>query len=238
MPQSVVTAINSLGWDMLASLSANDIPSGGTAASPLSITITLLMFILIGDEDGTQRREFCKKFGIDEHTELASRFSRLQNTLTSASGPRQKFQCANGLFAIRSTVLSSTGLKYLEALNAHVNTGFPGPSLFSNEINAWVSQKTEGLISSLVEASMVNAYLVLVNALVFKAKWMHKFDPKHTIENFPFRAEYSKPESVEMMFHHEATVLHFSGNGYTAVRLPYASSNGHSSPISQTKTNP
>ena len=49
-----------------------------------------------------------------------------------------------------------------------------------NSINSWVSQKTNGMITNMGKIDP-ESVLIIVNAIYFKAKWIHPFDIKNTI---------------------------------------------------------
>ncbi|XP_049638037.1 serpin B8-like [Suncus etruscus] len=67
-------------------------------------------------------------------------------------------------------------------------------------INDWVAEKTEGKISEMLSAGMIDPLtkLVLVNAIYFKGKWSEQFDRKHT-RGMPFKVNQEK-KTVQMMF--------------------------------------
>jgi len=89
-------------------------------------------------------------------------------------------------------------------------------------INAWVEEQTEGRIVDLIPQGVITdlTRLVLVNAIWFKASWATPFDPDRTRER-PFRLLDGDQVSVPLM--HGNLRLHYvAGDGYQAVRLPYA----------------
>ncbi|KAL2844839.1 hypothetical protein BJY01DRAFT_248002 [Aspergillus pseudoustus] len=60
------------------------------------------------------------------------------------------------------------------------------------------------------------SHIVLINALVFKARWETSFDPKDTVTDLVF----DTTKQVQMMFRHRDSVLVSAKGDYTAVRLP------------------
>jgi serpin B len=68
------------------------------------------------------------------------------------------------------------------------------------KINKWVKERTQEKISELLPAGSVNAdtKLVLVNALYFKAHWMHKF-PKNATKVSQFFSSENQHFNVSMM---------------------------------------
>jgi serpin B len=86
-------------------------------------------------------------------------------------------------------------------------------------INGWVSRKTEGKIESIVDDLDPRTVAVLVNAIYFKASWESPFDSRRTrTEEF----EISPWQKVPVpMMHREGDYQIVTGQGYSAIRLPY-----------------
>ena len=63
-------------------------------------------------------------------------------------------------------------------------------------INDWVSEKTDGLIATLISPDMISdlTLLTLVTAILFKGKWEEKFE---TAGEHDFRATSGKTEEVK-----------------------------------------
>ena len=63
-------------------------------------------------------------------------------------------------------------------------------------INDWVSEKTDGLIDTLISPDMISdlTLLTLVTAILFKGKWEEKFE---TAGEHDFRATSGKTEEVK-----------------------------------------
>ena len=65
---------------------------------------------------------------------------------------------------------------------------FTNPVEAADKINAFVNEKTNGLIKSIIESSSIDhlTKLILVNAIYFKAGWKYPFNPSWTSE-IPFQ---------------------------------------------------
>ncbi|KAH8702090.1 proteinase inhibitor I4 [Talaromyces proteolyticus] len=221
-PQSVVRATNQLGYDMLAQLCADGIPSSGTVVSALSITIALAM--LAGGADENNCTSLCTKLGLGNLDDLTTTLSQLQDTLIRASDGGPQFTIANAVFADKDAGIISTYIRYLERFDAHLDCSFTRLVDGTDQINGWISCQTNGLIPSMLSRQILaQANAVLVNALVFKAKWQEKFNPKNTVRDFPFHTSDCRTTTVEMMFLHQQEVLVSRNSDYTAACLPYES---------------
>ena len=88
-------------------------------------------------------------------------------------------------------------------------------------INNWVSEQTANKIQELLPAGSIDPgiFLVLTNAVYFKANWFHQFDEKKTI-NGQFNLLNGSKVTVPMMNQTEY-FDYAEGNGYQAVELLY-----------------
>lgn len=89
-------------------------------------------------------------------------------------------------------------------------------------INTWVEDNTAGRIVDLIPEGVINEMtrLVLVNAIWFKASWDEQFDPELTADA-EFVTLAGAPVTVPFM-HGDDVMPYSSGDGYAAVRIPYA----------------
>ncbi|XP_066042949.1 serpin B12 isoform X3 [Chamaea fasciata] len=69
------------------------------------------------------------------------------------------------------------------------------------KINAWIESETQGKIKELFAPGMidVNALLVLVNVIYFKASWEHKFEEEKTVQR-DFKLNQNRRKPVQMMY--------------------------------------
>jgi serpin B len=91
------------------------------------------------------------------------------------------------------------------------------------EINDWVSEKTEEKIQDLIPEGALDFYtrLVLANAIYFKANWLYPFVEDLTREG-TFTLLDGGQVTVDMMSLSLPESIRYSqGNGYQAVELPY-----------------
>ena len=54
----------------------------------------------------------------------------------------------------------------------------------ANDVNNWVSDKTDKMIEKLIDETDIDAYTrtILVNTLLFDAEWTNKFNPEDTTD--------------------------------------------------------
>lgn len=86
-------------------------------------------------------------------------------------------------------------------------------------INDWVDTETNGRIERLLEELRREEVMFLINALYFKAPWVHAFDADET-RPAPFRRADGTEVSVEMMTR-EGGFRVAPGDGFVLLDLPY-----------------
>ncbi len=94
------------------------------------------------------------------------------------------------------------------------------------EINGWVSDRTNSKIQNLIPQGALDALtrMVLVNAIYFKADWQEPFDPNST-HDAPFNLLNGSQVQVKMMSNTLHGVPYTSGDGYQAIELAYQGGN-------------
>lgn len=98
------------------------------------------------------------------------------------------------------------------------------PDGSAKTINDWVEQQTNGKIKGLLSPGDIDplTYLILTNAIYFKADWKYKFDSGDT-EELPFNKSNGEKIQVEMMqIEDKETDFNYSWNQEAALlKLPY-----------------
>ncbi|MCR5470809.1 MAG: serpin family protein [Prevotella sp.] len=91
------------------------------------------------------------------------------------------------------------------------------------QINGWCKKKTDNMIPEILKENELNidALLLLMNAIYFKATWTDKFDKKDT-KNEDFTAMDGQKKSLPMM-HRKAMALYSENEMCQMLNLPYGS---------------
>jgi serine protease inhibitor len=209
-----------LGWDLMSEL--HEKSPRNTTLSPLSVSFALGM--LAGGATSNAQKDICSKLGVDNVDELKSVLSALLEAFSSSSN-RDMLAIANAVFSDQSFTVNSRYLVHVEAFSAEVKSDFPSLLESMDQINSWISEKTNGMINNMLTTQALSqVHVALVNALAFKGVWKNKFKTELTRENYPFRLSTGTTHPTDMMFLQGADVLLYEGSGYTAVQLPYAAS--------------
>jgi serpin B len=135
-------------------------------------------------------------------------------------------EVANALWAQRGHSFLGS---YLDILATHYGAGVQLLDFMNNAegarltINAWVEDKTHDRIQDLLQKGDLtpDTAFVLTNAIYFKAKWRFEFDESAT-RDAPFHAVGG--DQTAKMMQRGLNTTYARGDGYQAVKLPYAAS--------------
>ena len=86
-------------------------------------------------------------------------------------------------------------------------------------INGWISDKTKGKISEVIDNINPDDVMFLINALYFNGNWEYKFDPQETRDD-----EFYMPDGNQIkcrMMKQENNFLYLENDDFQAVDLPY-----------------
>jgi serpin B len=217
-------ATNQFGFDIFKKLNAEK-PEDNLFISPLSISSALGM--TLNGANGQTKEEMLKvltagKINLDE---LNQSYQTLLKELPNLD-PKVKLTLANSIwyrqgFTVNPNFLS-TNTTYFNSEVKPLDFGKPDAK---DIINAWVSDKTNKLIPTIVDQINDNSVMFLINAIYFKGTWRKQFDPKKTY-NDEFTTEKNQRVPVKMMSYSNslAKLSYFSNEKLQAVKLPYADS--------------
>ncbi|MCR5240056.1 MAG: serpin family protein [Prevotella sp.] len=89
-----------------------------------------------------------------------------------------------------------------------------------NHINSWASEKTNGMIPTILDDIDPLMVSYLLNAIYFKADWASKFDTKNTKEE-TFTTESGNSSTDIPMMHQNVLISYLKTDTYSAIILPY-----------------
>ncbi|XP_045797179.1 serpin-ZX-like [Trifolium pratense] len=147
--------------------------------SPFSLHAVLS--VMAAGSEGSTLDELISFLRFDSIDHLNTFFSQLlSDMLSNIDATRLSF--VNGMWADKSVSLSHS-FKQLVTTHykvscASVNFRTKGDKV-RHEVNSWVEEETNGLITKLIPPKAVGKLtrLIFANALHFKGEWKHKFDP-------------------------------------------------------------
>ena len=76
-----------------------------------------------------------------------------------------------------------------------------------NEINNWVTEKTDGMIDGIIDELDERAVMQIINALTFEAEWQRKYTEEHQVFDGEFTALGGQKRMVKFMSSTEQTYV-------------------------------
>ncbi len=138
-----------------------------------------------------------------------------------ALDPRVELESANSLWAHEGIEFEADFIRrneeFYRAKVTSLNLGAPEAL---STINGWVNEATAGKIDDLVgPGDLIQAILLLLNAIYFKGMWHRQFDKEATSEG-----TFSLPDGgrkTTLMMHQSGRYRYFENRQFQAASLPY-----------------
>jgi serpin B len=222
-----IQAMNTMGLHILQQMSAKEKGDGNNLLiSPYSIAAAIGM--AYNGSVGETRQEMAEVMGWSglEMERVNASQAALQQLLAHP-GNGIEIGIANSMWMKDGIPVEETYKTTIQqAYEAEIRTLNGQPTQAKEEINQWVKQHTEDMISNLMqEPPEKESLMILVNAIAFDGNWMDEFDPEYTTDD-EFKVANGKALSVRMM--HQTKQFQYSENeDWQAVRLPYGDGQMH-----------
>ncbi|XP_054986244.1 serpin A3-8-like [Sorex araneus] len=218
---------NEFTFNLYRLLAARD-PSINIIFSPLSVSMALA-FLALGT-GGHTKTEILQglKFNLTETPEADIYWGfHLARSFLNMTRNILQLNMTTTLFVDQQLVLKKDFQKKAQALYGAKATSVDFQNLTTTVklINDYVEQKTNGKILDVVLDLNKQTKMLLVNSLLFKAKWMTPFDPTNTFMS-DFYASDITVLKTPMMKADKLEVLYLRDKelSCTLVQLPYTSS--------------
>lgn len=213
-------SVNAFGFDLQAALMAEE-PGSNVVTSPLSVA-TLLAMVAVG-AGGETAEQMAGVLYLDEVRD--DRFAALLRTVSDTEDV--VVSVANALWANEGTPFEEDYLSFVrDVFDATAEEAPLGEQATADEIDAWVTERTEGLIDEIAEdlgLPDANAVLVLLNAVYFLGEWSVQFDRELTNDQ-PFTLADGSEVDVPTMYRPsqpDEPAQIARRDGYEVLRLPY-----------------
>ncbi|MFO7998780.1 MAG: serpin family protein [Bacteroidales bacterium] len=210
-------------FDLLREVSSAAVDGDNVFLSPLSVSLALAM-TLNGAEGETLdgMRQAMRLSGLSRE-EINEAYRKLMKDLLSVD-PKVVLNIANSIwyrsdFQVQPPFID-VNKDYYDAEVVSLDFDAPGAV---DQINQWVSDKTNELIESIIEEIPAEAVMYLINAIYFKGQWKYEFDKEETM---PDSFSLSDGTVVEVpMMRQQASLGYHSHELFTAAELPYGRGN-------------
>jgi serpin B len=220
--QGLIQSDNAFGLKLFSEIDVQEDPAANIFISPLSVAMALGMtYNGAAGETQAAMQETLELQGltIDEVNESYRSLIDLLRDLD----PTVEFILANSIWYRNDLPVKQAFLDVnREYFDAEVTAlDFASPSA-APTINAWVNDKTNGLITEIVDDPIaVNLVMFLINAIYFKGDWTFQFD-KDLTDDAPFYLEDGGQVQVPMMrTSGEIEIGHYRDDEVEAIDLTY-----------------
>ncbi len=220
---ALVESGNSFAFDIFNLILENAGEEENVIISPLSISYALSM--TLNGADGATRDAIMDALRVSGFTpeEINGPFKELTKALLSVD-KRVIMSIANSVWTENDFAVKKSFIDILtEYYNAESEPFDIEDPAAPDKINAWIEDKTNGLIKDMVDELNENAVMLLINAIYFKGKWKMQFDPDNTSEK-PFFKPSGTETDVQMMKQTDDFRV-FDGNGFILAEFPYGQGN-------------
>lgn len=216
--RALTQAYNRSGHELFQALAA---APGNVVLSPFSIGTAMAM-VLAGarGETETEMRSVLRHTLSGEQIDAANAktlAALLPGESANAKNTNATLLIANALMLVNPSATVADA--YRDRIRKHYGAEIiPGADLAT--VNAWVKDKTEGKIPTIIDRLNPLDSHVLLNAVYFKAPWAHAFSTSVTRDR-EFHLNATDKAEVPTMTQSAAFAIE-KGEGYQAIRLPYA----------------
>lgn len=227
-PKSCENYINDLqynanrnfAFDLMRSVNEDDAEAEKNVfLSPMSVSIALTMLYNGTNDIGKeQMNEVLHLNGMDLET-LNQNYYCLLEELTKLD-EEVVLNIANSVWSRDNFEAKAAFKEYaIEYLSSeYISADFSDPTTV-NQINDWISDKTEEKIQNVLESIPPDAIMYLINAIYFNADWKYSFDPEYSFEG-AFSTLDDDFTMVDYMFQ-KNDYLFTQNDQFKAIEIPY-----------------
>jgi serpin B len=221
--KNLVTSGNTFALDIFKKVIENTEESENVIISPLSISSALSM--ALNGADGETRKEMLEALrmnGMDPGVVNIS-YKNLTEDLLKVDS-RVLISIANSIWTENNFVVKKP---FTDILSEYYDTESQSFDINDPDvvkpINNWIEDKTNGLITNMLDALDPQTVMLLINAIYFKGQWNSQFDKDKTVDE-PFYKLKGESADVPMM----KQTSHFKiyrGDSFTMAEFPYGQGN-------------
>jgi len=198
--------------------------TGNLCFSPYGISTAMAMTYAGAKEQTEQEMAKTMHFTLPQK-ELHAAFGDMEKSIQGLERSGITITVANSLWCKNGYSINPDYTDLLKRdYNAMVSLlDFNNPSASAKTINSWFSDRTKGMIESIIDSNEIdqNTRAILGNAIYFKGQWVNKFDKNATRNGRFYTAGMDSFVEVPMMFTSAKCKLVYNDN-FSFLQLPYA----------------
>jgi serine protease inhibitor len=219
----LVDSGNSFAFDIFRNVAEAEEEGKNLVISPLSISVALSM--TLNGAGGTTREAILEALRNNGMTadDVNKAYKYLTEALLSVD-KRVLISIANSVWTEQNFQAKKQFTDILtEYYNAEARIFDVTDPGVPDDVNAWIEDKTNGLIKDMLDQLDPDAVMLLINAIYFKGKWNSQFDAANTVTE-PFNKSDGGTSSVSMM-KQKSKFKVFTGEDFIMAEFPYGQGN-------------
>ena len=221
--KEVVDSANKFAFDLFVPIITENQGAENIMISPFSITSALSMTLNGAAGETFEAMKSGLRYDSETIEEINDTYLKLMKDMVPVDS-RVVMEIANSVWVDNKLTVKQAFMTALETyyLAEARNIDVLDPASV-DEVNGWISDKTNDKIQKMLESLDPDIAMLLINAVYFNGKWRYQFDKENTHD----RSFYVIPEApveVPMMFQKEKFAVTKAGNS-TLVELPYGQGN-------------
>ena len=193
--------LSGFGFRFFKQMIKNEGTKENVLVSPLSVILALYM--TANGADGTTKDQMLEVLGENLNDYLKAYQVKLPQ------GDGYKMHIANSIW-FRDTASLTVKDAFLNTNKTYFGAGVykaPFNETTCKEINEWVKEHTDGMISNILDEIPADAMLYLINALCFDAEWENIYKESSVVEGQTFTKEDGTKQKMTLMYSEESTYL-------------------------------
>lgn len=217
----VAEGSNRFAFDLLKELSGSE----NMVFSPYSISVALAM--VQSGAEGKTAEEIAETMHFPETRELQNGSHELMSLFEEKNSEALKLFVSNALWAQKDFIFSED---YFSKIKKHFSSQpeyadfktAEGREKATREINSWIAEKTENLITNMISPDVLNSLtrLVLANAVYFNGTWEKEFDARKTRDDV-FYTGAENTATVKYM-NVKSRYKYFQDERFSCIDIPYS----------------
>ena len=219
---TLVESGNSFAFDIFRKVIESSGSTENVMISPLSISYALSM--TLNGANGATRDSMLKALRVSGITpeEINSSYKNLTDALLNVDS-RVKMLVANSVWTKNNFPVKKPFIDILTSdYDAESRQFDINDPTVPTQVNNWISDKTNGLITNMIDNLDDKTVMLLINAIYFKGKWKSEFDTDNTITT-----SFYKPASTVSipMMKQKSDFKVYVGDGFMLGEFPYGQGN-------------
>ncbi|MGB8358408.1 MAG: serpin family protein [Bacteroidales bacterium] len=221
--KEVVDSANKFAFDLFVPIITENQGAENIMISPFSITSALSMTLNGAAGETFEAMKSGLRYGSETIEEINDTYLKLMKDMVPVDS-RVVMDIANSVWVDKKLTVKQAFMTALETyyLAEARNIDVLDPASV-DEVNGWISDKTNDKIQKMLESLDPDIAMLLINAVYFNGKWRYQFDKDDT-QDKPFYISPDNPVQVPMMYQKEKFAVTKAGNT-TLVELPYGQGN-------------